>query len=357
MRCARLPLLTALIPIVLALAACGPPTLTPGPSPTTPASSDPLIQTALPTKTAPAEPSPTAGPPTIILVSRPDTDFPQRAELEKALAELAEADDLQFQVLPVITPAQLTPNVRLVVVLPPDPGLATLAGLAPKTQFLAVGIPGTSPGENLSSISPNGYPAGEMGFLAGYLAALVTPEWRTGAVTVSDVPAGVQTRQGFLSGVVFFCGLCQQTYTPFYTYPMYAELPPASTPQEWQAAGDVLIDKVVKTAFVAPGAGDEALLSYLAQAGLHLIGATTPPASVREEWVASIVPDTIAPLRAMWPDLIAGKGGLSQPAAITITDINPDLLSAGRQLLVEKVIAQLASGAIDTGVSISGEGE
>jgi basic membrane lipoprotein Med (substrate-binding protein (PBP1-ABC) superfamily) len=293
----------------------------------------------------------------VILVSRPDGDFPQKAQLEKALAQLAEEDGLHFETRPVITPDDLTPNVRLVVVLPPDPGLAGLSGLAPKTQFLGIGIPGLTPGANLSLISPEGYPADQMGFLAGYLAAAITPEWRTGAVTVSDSPAGVQARQGFLNGVVFFCGLCQQTYTPFYTYPMYAELPEASTPQEWQAAGDVLLDKVVKTAFIAPGAGEEALLSHLAQADVQLIGAVSPPASVQKQWVASIIPDMVAPLEVMWSDLMAGKGGLSQPASITIADINPDLFSAGRQSLVEKLAEQLASGAIDTGVSVSGTDE
>lgn len=264
---------------------------------------------------------------------------------------------MHFEIRPVITPDDLAPNVRLVVVLPPDPGLEGLSGLAPKTQFLGVGIPGLTAGGNLSLIAPEGYPADKMGFLAGYLAAVVTPEWRTGAVTVSDSPEGIQNRQGFLNGVVFFCGLCQQTYTPFYTYPMYAELPADSAPQEWQAAGDVLLDKMVKTAYIAPGAGNEALLSYLAQAGVHLIGTSSPPASARKEWVASIIPDMVAPLETMWPDLMAGKGGLSQPASITIADMNPKLFSPGRQLLVEKTAAQLANGTIDTGVSAPEPGE
>jgi len=312
-----------------------------------------MTQTLLPSATPTESPSLTPEPPRVLLVAPSDQTVPQRTELEAILAALAATAGMDFEVSPVLTPADLTPGLKVVVVLPPDPGLVGLAADAPDTQFLAIGIPGLEAGDNLSLISPGGFPADQMGFLAGYLAAVVTPEWRVGMVGVSDTEPGVQTRQNFLNGVVFFCGLCQQTYTPFYTYPMYVELPAAASPAEWQAAADVLVDKAVRTAFVAPGAGDEALLNYLAEAGVQLIGTTPPPPEAQDQWIASINPDIIAPLKAMWPDLLAGKGGLSLPASLTIGDINADLFSPGRQRLVEELLSKMQAGYIDTSLNQS----
>ncbi len=132
---------------------------------------------------------------------------------------------------------------------------------------------------------------------------------------------------------------------------MYVELPAAANPTEWQAAADVLVDKAVRTAFIAPGAGDEALLAYLAGAGVQLIGTSSPPPDAQDQWIASITPDVISPLKAMWPELLAGNGGLSLPASLTIGDINPELFSSGRQRLVEEMVESIASGVIDTGIN------
>ena len=342
------PIYPILLLACLLLAACSSlgTDATPASSPQIP--SPGMTQTLLPSATPTESPSLTPEPPRVLLVAPSDQTVPQRTELEAILAALAATAGMDFEVSPVLTPADLTPGLKVVVVLPPDPGLVGLAADAPDTQFLAIGIPGLEAGDNLSLISPGGFPADQMGFLAGYLAAVVTPEWRVGMVGVSDTEPGIQTRQSFLNGTVFFCGLCQQTYTPFYTYPMYVELPAAATPPEWQAAADVLVDKAVRTAFVAPGAGDEALLNYLAEAGVQLIGTAPPPPEAQDQWIASINPDIIAPLKAMWPDLLAGKGGLSLPASLTIGDIHAELFSPGRQRLVDELLSKLQAGYIDT---------
>jgi hypothetical protein len=113
---------------------------------------------------------------------------------------------------------------------------------------------------------------------------------------------------------------------------------------------DILIGNAVESAYVAPGTGDEALLEYLAAAGISLIGSTPPPSGLQDHWIATITADISAAVRNAWPDLIAGQGGAEYPARLTVTDINPDLFSPGRQRLVEKLIDELTAGFIDTGV-------
>lgn len=286
----------------------------------------------------------------VVLVAPPQADVGLIDQLEAILSELSTSAGLDFEVRQAITPQDLSPLLRLIVGVPPDPGMGNLAQAAPNIQFLGISIPGLEPAPNLSVIDTQDLSPGTIGFLAGYLAAVVTPEWRVGAISLSDTAQGIDSRQGFLNGVVFFCGLCRQTYPPFYTYPMYVEALSGSTSQEWQAAADFLIDRSVQTAYIAPGVGDADLFEYLAAAGINLIGTRPPPAGINNHWIATIIGDISTSVRAAWPDLIAGQGGTRWPVSLTVTDVNPDLLSPGRQRLVDNLIADLTSGFIDTGL-------
>ena len=292
--------------------------------------------------------------PRTVLVVPPGANLAQADRLQETIAELSASQELEFEVTPSLSPKDLISDLRVVIAVPPDPGLADLATRAPDTQFVGIAIPGLQPSANLTVVDSQGSSQDQQGFLAGYLAALITPEWRVGAITVNDTPAGLSARQGFLNGVVFFCGLCRQTYPPFYTYPMYVELPGSASPAEWQAAADVLIDKAVQTVYVAPGAGGEKLLEYLAKAGIKIIGAQPPTDTVRDQWVATIQPDFSAALRQAWPDLVSGNSKADLNTAFQLTDINPDLLSSGRQRLAEELMDDLQAGTIDTAVGEGG---
>jgi len=196
----------------------------------------------------------------------------------------------------------------------------------------------------------------ETGFLAGFIAAVVTPEWRVGVISTSNNPAGIAARNGFLNGVIYFCGLCRQTYPPYEDYPLYVELPAGSSPAEWQATADTLRDRLVKTVYVAPGAGDQALLTYIAEADINIIGSSQPPEAIRDHWVASIQPDYLQALQQVWPELVNGTGAAELPTTIEIDAVNASLFSPGRQMLVDEFLNDLQNGYIDTGVDpVTGE--
>jgi hypothetical protein len=291
-----------------------------------------------------------------ILLASQEADAILATELQSLVSDLAQKDGLRFQIRQSLSPEDLSAAVRLVIVLPPFDGLAELASSALQTQFLAINFPGMSPAANLSLIAPLGMRPDQQGFLAGYIAAMITPEWRVGVLSTSDTVAGVAARRGFINGAIFFCGLCQQTYPPFYNYPLYAELPSASNAAEWQAAADSLINRSVKTVYVTPGSGDESLLRYLAEAGVNLLGGASPPSDLRSHWVATIRPNVLPTVQTLWTDLLQGKGGVSLPVVLEISDINPDLLSPGRENLARKFLEDLLGGFVDTGVDpLSGE--
>ncbi len=139
------------------------------------------------------------------------------------------------------------------VALPPDPGIANLAAANPQAQFLAVGIPGVTVTSNLSQIGSDGERPDQQGFLAGYLAAVITPDWRVGVISQSDSPAGKAAQNGFTNGVIFYCGLCRPSYPPFIQYPILVDLAAGTDPQ---AAVDSLVSNAVKTVYVSPAVED-----------------------------------------------------------------------------------------------------
>ncbi len=330
------------------LAGCGltpaAPTATPEPAIVPTITPEPL-----PTVTATHTPAPLLA----VLLAGPGADTVQAGVLQTTLNEIITAAGLRWQVRQQLTPADLTPAVHLVVALPPDPGLAALAAAAPGTQFLAVGVPGLEPAANLSIVGAQGPRPDQQGFIAGYIAAMLTPDWRAGAITISDSVEGRAARSGFLNGAVFFCGLCNQSYPPFYDYPRYVELPASATAAEWQAAANHMIDYYVETVYVAPGAGDVAMLATLSAAGVNLIGSGIPGEAIQANWVLSFSSDPLAQVQAVLPQILAGRGGQNLPLPLEFSQINPELLSPGKQALAEQVLADLLAGYIDTGVDLA----
>lgn len=302
--------------------------------------------------TATFTPSPTETPeaPLALLVAPSGSDPALSGSLQTILTSFADQSGLRAKVLPGLSATDLDAKTRLVIVLPPDPGVATMAASAPGTQFLALGFPGLKPAGNLSVIAADGARPDQLGFLAGYIGTVITEDWRVGVISVGDTPAGKAAQQGFINGVVYFCGLCRTAHPPFYQYPLYAELPAEASQADQQGAADYMIDHAVETVYVAPGAGNEFLLDYLAKSDIHIIGSQTPPAGVEDHWVASVHTDLLAAVQESLPKLLNGEGGLDLHLPLVISDQNEALFSPGRQNLVNETLDNLQIGYIDTGV-------
>jgi len=339
--------------IVGLLTGCGNPTPIASLTPTA------LATLTDPTTTPIAETDATAtftSPPALaVLLAPPGSDSAQAEALQTALNDTITTAGLHWQVRQQLLPIDLTPELRLVVALPPDPGLAAMAAAAPETQFLAVGIPGLTATPNLSLTGTQGARPDQQGFIAGYLAALLTIDYRIGVISVSDSTEGIAARNGFLNGAVFYCGLCKNypedyNHPPYYDYPRYVELPAGATTAAWQEAANNLIDHYVAMVYVTPGAGDEAMLATLAAADVMLIGSSVPNEVLQANWVLSFSSDPLAQVQALVPQLLAGQGGQDLPLPLEFSQINPELFSPGKQNLMSAVLADLLAGYIDTGV-------
>lgn len=287
-----------------------------------------------------------------ILLAQPATDPAQAAAAQTLLSDLAAQAGLRFQVREMLKASDLD-GVRVVVVLPPDPGLAALAAAAPETQFLAVNLAGVEAGGNVSLIRASDERMDQLGFLAGYLAAAIVPDWRVGVVSQAETPAGKAVRLGFVNGVRYFCGLCLPVYPPYPPdgYPLWYDLPASAGSAEWQAAITHFKAWQVEAVFVAPAVASEGFLAQLAQSEVNLILGGPPPAEVRQRWVASLgFGDPIQAIAELWPRLLAGDGDEAVTLPLGFTAVNPELLSPGRQHAAEEMLDELLAGLIDTGV-------
>lgn len=313
--------------------------------------------TAIPasTPTPALPPTDTPQPPLVVLLAPPGGDASLSDAIRAPLQGLVNQAGFRFQELPELSNAVLADDLRLVVALAPDPGLEKLAADHPQTQFLGVAISGLKPAANLSLVGGQGERPDQVGYLAGYMAALITPDWRIGMISQSDTPAGIAARNAFINGAIYHCGLCRPSYPPFYQYPVYSELASGASQADQQAAADYLIANAVKTAYVDPGVEDESLLEYLAKAGINLIGEQAPAAGIQNQWVASISSDLTGMVIEQIKQLLQEKPGeqtAGEAQPLQVIDVNPALLSPGRQRLVENVRAGLLDGAIDTGVGL-----
>jgi hypothetical protein len=296
-------------------------------------------------------PSATSAPSKLLLLALPGSEAAQATALQDTLQTLAQDNGLTLETRTDLPSADLQSEARYVVILPPDPGVANLAKANPNTQFLALGMPEAPAGGNISVAGGGDQAADQQAFVAGYMAAVITNDWRVGVISRSDTPQGLAARNGFINGAVFYCGLCRPAFPPFVQYPVFAEVTGSASSADLQAAADTLIANGVQTIFVSPGINDGALFEYLAGKNINIIGVSSPASSVASRWVASVRADESAAVKAIFERWLKGETGIQISAPLALTDVNPALLSPGRQRLVDELVTELLSGGVDTGVN------
>lgn len=330
----KLILLTIL---ALALSSCGQPaTQVAGP-------------TAVPTNTPipTATIMPTLSTPLAILVVPETLDQPTSDLYQKTMYDLAQQSGFRFQVRNVLTPEDLADStLKVVVILPPDPGVAGMAASAPNVQFLAVDIPNLTAGGNVSVLAPNNaveIPA----FLAGYVAAMLVEEYHIGMLIPKDDPNAQLALQAFANGKKYYCGLCNTFYMTTITYPTYVEIPADEDPARYGGYANVLInDRDVDALYIYPSLANADFLSYVGTTGVLLIGTTLAGGARPGGWVMTIQPDSLKAIQLAWPDLIAGQGGQTVQSPIGLVDIDPSILTPGRERLARETLDALLAGRI-----------
>jgi len=326
------PFLAAGVLACLILASCSPTSTAISPVKT---SATPAVTfTVAPTQ----KPTATPQPGKAALVIAPGTDAALANTVKTAVEKFSQQAGLPLEVNP-----NGAGNWRVAVYLNPSADLTKTAANLPGTQFLAISQIDLDKAPNLSVIRIH---SEWEAFLAGYITMLVAPDWRAGALLTSDTPLGDKMDEVFKNGGYYFCGACRSSLSPILSFPITTSLPANSDLAAWQAAMGDLRQSIIYTMYVSPQAASPDLLAYLVAQKFYLVGGATPAKEILPRWAATVSSDISTPLQQVFPGVLAGKGGQVVDAPVTITDIQPNLLGAGRMIMVEQLRKDLASGQV-----------
>jgi hypothetical protein len=264
---------------------------------------------------------------------------------QKTVYDLTQASGMRFQVRNTFTPADLEPGLKVVIALPPDPGIVELAAAAPDVQFLSINISGVTAGANVSVLGNNSQST-IAAFLAGYTAAMLTDDYRVGMLMPKDNNDAIQSFNAFANGRKFYCGLCRPYFYLPWDFPQFLEIGAEQDVNDYDAFADILILQYkVRTIFIHPDIYTQDLVDYIGTTGTFMIG-TTSPEQIPAGWIMTIQPDTIQAIRSAWSSLVAGQGGLTVQSPLGLSDIDPGILSPGKQQDVQETLDKLQKGLI-----------
>ena len=307
----------------------------------------PATATTVPTETPIQLPTLTATPtiPLAILVLPEDIDVETSNLYQTTVYDLTQASGMRFQIRNSMTSADLEPGLKIVIALLTDPGIAALAPAAPEVQFLAINVPGIAPGGNVSVLGGSSQPE-ITGFLAGYTAAMLTEDYRIGMLMPKDNNDAIRMFNSFSGGMKFYCGVCRSYFFFQQPAPAFIDIGADQNRDDYDAFADVLISQYrIRTILIHPEIQTQDLIEYVGTTGTLMIG-TISPEQRPAGWIMTIQPDIIRAIEAAWPQLLAGQGGITVQSPLGLSDIDPDLLSPGKQRLVQKTLDDLQAGLI-----------
>jgi basic membrane lipoprotein Med (substrate-binding protein (PBP1-ABC) superfamily) len=287
--------------------------------------------------------------PLTVLILPADFDQDAANLYEKTVYDLAQQAGMRFQVRNDFSEADLEPGLKIVIAVSKDPGIAALAAAAPQVQFLTINIPNVIAGGNISVLGNNSQ-SDVAAFLAGYTAALITDDYRVGMMLPKDNGDAARAFNAFVNGMAYYCGVCRPYYVYGWTYPQYVAIPAEEEKKNYNAYADILLLQYkVQTIYIYPDVYTEDLATYIGTTGASLLG-TVAPAQKPAGWVMTIQPDVIKAIQNAWPDLLNGKGGVTVQSPLGLADIDPTLLTPGKQRLVEQTLHDIEAGTINLGV-------
>lgn len=332
--------------LTFALAACnGQPTLSPSVENT---ETLPLITD---TTSAPTT-EPTTIPTSIDLVSA-DLVFWEGAGsvhnevLAATLAELAQSRGNSFEKRDSLSSEQIAPSVRLVVSTVDAAQVQALAEQVPTLQILAVDSGTISSSRNLHVILNEGGTLEQRAFLAGYSLALTTDDYRVGVISRAVDDAGNRTRDSFVTGARYFCGLCNARYMPVDYYPYTAEVTDPNNQADWQDAVDALLAKAVTAIFVQPEISSVDLMTYLASNNITVVGVEGQPGLEAAGKVLGVFgADLYGSVEEAVRLILDGGEFAGSANSLELKQIDPEIMSEGKHILFERIRQELLSGMI-----------
>jgi hypothetical protein len=312
-------------------------------------------ETALPeiSLTASPEENATETPPTltptqteeaVILMTSPNTDPLIVSRVRESLEILAADSGFKLAVQEGSSVEMMT-NTPVVVTLGEDIDVNNLAASYPEVSFVAIDNTGAAPSANLSVIGDSLTDQKRRAFMAGYLAALLSEDYKVAALAPSDSDVTEAVLESFVVGVRFFCGICQTKYPPYQSFPQWETLPANGSAETFQPVLDSFTNIGVEIFYVHGDLLSPQLLTAIADSGTLVIGDQHPD-TIRNNYAGTILSDPVPMLEVIWADVLDGNSGQQIAGSIVLVDRNPDLISDGRYQFFLEMADDLQAGLI-----------
>ena len=166
-----------------------------------------------------------------------------------------------------------------------------------------------------------------------------------GVLSQAGTVEGQTTRDAFVTGARFHCGLCNARFVPVEYYPFTAEITDPTNAADWQAAADVLLAKAVTGIFVQPEVSTPELIAYLNSRSVTLIGVEGQPNLESAQSLLGVLSSGLD-LQPALEKLMQGESVGIVRTGIELKQVNRDILSDGRVILFERIKQDLLDGYI-----------
>jgi len=296
-----------------------------------------------PTTTPSPQPTSTPEPETIAVVTSSELKQDVVDNIKMSVEEVAQSNALVVQYFDNSESLISVPNLKIAVLLTMPNDLDGLLNNLPNTNFIVYSEWDIQSRNNLNIIRI--HPEYRT-FMAGYLIELIATDRRAAAILPNDTVFGTALEDSLKNGGHYYCGICQTYYAPYVSFPLATSLPTTTDLTTWLSYVDEMLKNYVYVMYVSPKISSPDLYYELARRGLILAGGETPPDEILPYWAATIDHDLISPLDEILPNIISGQTGIILDAPLTLSDINVDLFSIGKQNLYKETYDILQEGLI-----------
>lgn len=260
------------------------------------------------------------------------------AAVTTTLNDFAAANSLVFETWSELT-GDLT-NTRIVVVFSGLDNLAEVAASNPQTQFITTAI-NTAAAANISTLAANPL---HLAFMAGYLAAMTSEDWRAGAL-ISD-PVSVGLADAFTNGGEYLCGRCTPAYAPQIYYPVTYSTGGANDVASWVSQAQTMwADTYANAVYVDTAADYPEVLDVFTD---KVLFSSNSASANLARYAAILGGDLTSTLQTALPELLAGAGGKTYNARVGLLVINkPEIITEAKQARFNEVSQALAANQIN----------
>lgn len=298
--------------------------------------STPTPETPTSTSTPEVPPTATLAPARIVLF---DSAAQAGAAVTTQLSDFAAANSLAFETWGSLT-GDLS-GVKIMVVFSGLDNLAEVAASTPQTQFITT-AQNTAGAANISTLTVNPL---HLAFMAGYISAMTSEDWRAGAL-ISD-PVNMGLADAFTNGGNYLCGRCTQAYPPQNIYyPVTYSTNGANDAAAWAATAQTMWSETFANSVYIDTAADFAeVLDVYAD---KVIYSSNSASANLARYTAILGGDILSTLQTALPELLAGTGGKTYNARVGLLLINnPLVVTEAKQARFYEVAEDLANNLIN----------